>query len=152
MHQRIITTAKILNFSIKRKNAKIQFSTNEIPFYELIFETYKGMPIFKKGQQIQVYVSRAPGLVVIPTFFDLPFHCKKCGRFYKVYCRNCHQKREWTNMIVNRFVEENKEKIDGILCSCGKVNTNKNIYNKQQSKKLKQSGITCIRKHNGEII
>jgi len=29
---------------------------------------------------------------VIPTFFDSKQRCKKCGRFYKLYCKYCYER------------------------------------------------------------
>ncbi|MCK4359135.1 MAG: hypothetical protein KAW92_10430 [Candidatus Cloacimonetes bacterium] len=101
-----ITNAKVLNFIVKSKNVKMELLVDrcKIP-YVIIFEKFKRMPLFKQGQQIQVRVSRSPGLVVLPTFFDSKQRCKKCGRFYKVYCKHCYKRSKTLRAILDVFGE-----------------------------------------------
>jgi len=75
-------------------------------------EKYKEL-LKKKNQWIQVKVVLFHhSILIFPTFFDFPSRCKKCGRFYKIYCKSCHQKLGWINMIMDRFVEETGVKED----------------------------------------
>lgn len=74
---------------------------------------------FKKGQTVQLKVIKTGETwhtpFIFPTFFDFPSRCKKCGRFYKVYCKKCYQDFKWIYMILDRFAEESKEKIEKIM-------------------------------------
>jgi hypothetical protein len=91
--------------------------------FEIEFKTKEGIV---KTYQLKSALKTLPRLIQVKvfctgfanyttaylTFFDFPSRCKKCGRFYKVYCKSCHQKSEWTNMIMDRFAEEIEIKED----------------------------------------
>lgn len=95
MHETYITNTNVLNFIVKSKTVQIELliNDNERVSHVLILNRFKGMPLFKKGQQIQVRISRDDfGISITPTFFDSKQRCKKCGRFYKLYCKHCYER------------------------------------------------------------
>lgn len=114
-----IVQAKILGYRVKGEFVIVDFLLpngikGQIVRAGPIAKTrYK---VLKKavGQQIQVkaysgmkgfdgFVSSE--VLAVPTFFDFRSRCKKCGRFYKVYCRHCYQEFKWVNITLDRFEE-----------------------------------------------
>lgn len=90
--------------------------------FEIEFKTEKGVvkthqlrssqKSLPKLIQIKVFSVDDLDQIVIPTFFDFSSRCKKCGRFYKVYCKKCYKEFEQINMIMERFAKELKTKED----------------------------------------
>lgn len=65
----------------------------------------------KVGQWVQMRVVYCDnkfikGITITPTFFDSKQRCKKCGRFYKLYCKHCYERSKAICAVLNRFEEE----------------------------------------------
>jgi len=58
---------------------------------EISFEYFKKAFKDVMGRDPSITVNDHKNTILVsPTFFDLKECCKKCGRFYKVYCKNCY--------------------------------------------------------------
>lgn len=108
MHETYITNAKVLDVIVKSKNVflKLSIDGREINPFVFVLKKFKGMPLFKKGQQTQVRISRGSGISVVPTFFDSKQRCKECGRFYKLYCKHCYERFKNLGVVIDRFEED----------------------------------------------